>query len=329
MAPRAKPKDGKPRPQSEMPTQWLSRMQTAITAMAWLGLAAASSPISQLSLSPVYGAIPAYLSHKGIMTVTIMLVILGRTTLKRYLPRNVQLFVPVFAHYVPLIQFILFKYSSSMGPVYGPAVTEALTFVPLLFFSTFIAANTLDKLNLAEFGQQVAEIAPVLASYFTFSFLEKASSAFLPRIVGSQQFLTRTGLQILLGFSYSILSPSIYLLLAIPAVYHTTQLNPHHISAASSELLNSTLAAYNYTVLERKESLTGYLSVLKNYDSDLVALRCDHSLLGGEWLVTPERQAQGMRQPEPIYSVFSMLEGVRLVETDNDRPDSEKSALVM
>lgn len=82
--------------------------------------------------------------------------------------------------------------------------------------------------------------------------------------------------------------------------------------------------------MERAESVTGYVSVLENLDMQYRVLRCDHSLLGGEWLVTDERRKQGITVSEPIYAVFEMLEAVRLVQVAEDsKIDSEKSALVV
>ena len=54
-------------------------------------------------------------------------------------------------------------------------------------------------------------------------------------------------------------------------------------------------------------------------------MRCDHSLLGGEWLIKGARNSM----PEPIYGVFVMLEAVRLVEVEKPIPDSEAKAFVV
>jgi hypothetical protein len=53
-------------------------------------------------------------------------------------------------------------------------------------------------------------------------------------------------------------------------------------------------------------------------------MRCDHSLLGGQWV-----HVNGRRVSEPIYGVFVMLEAVRLVEREAPLLDSEASALVV
>lgn len=59
-------------------------------------------------------------------------------------------------------------------------------------------------------------------------------------------------------------------------------------------------------------------------------MRCDHSLLGGEFWVDDQRREEGITVPEPIYAVFAMLEAVRLIEGSGQaRPDDDKNALVM
>jgi hypothetical protein len=59
-------------------------------------------------------------------------------------------------------------------------------------------------------------------------------------------------------------------------------------------------------------------------------MRCDHSLLGGEFLLTEERRSnEGWEVNEPIYAVFDMLEAVRLMELEHTIPDPEAKALVI
>jgi hypothetical protein len=67
------------------------------------------------------------------------------------------------------------------------------------------------------------------------------------------------------------------------------------------------------------------MSILESRDQGFRVMRCDHSLLGGEWLAKSDRNLLA----EPIYGVFVMLEAVRLVEVKKSVPDSEAKALVM
>lgn len=256
---------------------------------------------------------------------------MGKGTLKRYLPDNVREYIAVLAYWIPTIQFLLFTYSSQTGPEYGPVVTEAATYFPLLLLSVYSAGRLLECLDLSRYSPTVADMAPALGSYVTVSFISKIAAAVLPQYMGTHPTFARVGLQMSVASALAALSPSCLIFLAVPAMLHTMLANPHYVSDKAVALLNDTLQTHNFTLLERKESLTGYLSVLESKETQFRILRCDHSLLGGEWLVTPERAAQGQTLPEPIFSVFAMLEAVRLVELEGQdtKPESEKSALVI
>ena len=79
-----------------------------------------------------------------------------------------------------------------------------------------------------------------------------------------------------------------------------------------------------WTLIDRQESVTGYISIIESAQKGFRVMRCDHSLLGGEWLASRKR-----RLADPIYGVFAMLEAVRLVEVPAKVPDKEANALVM
>lgn len=294
-----------------------------------LSLAALSSLVSQLNLSPVYGVIPSYLYHQKAITATAFIAFMGRSALNIYLPKNVEKYIPVLAFWIPNIQHVLFKFSGQLGPTYGPILTEALTFVPLLGLVFYTVSSMLDSLDLSELNPVIADMLPPVGSYFVFSIVEKTVSSSISQWMGSTDLLTRSGLNFLTAAGFAALSPSLLLLLAAPALYHTIAFNPHQFPDRTIPTLNSALQPHNFTLLARHESLTGYISVLESSSSHFRVLRCDHSLLGGEWLVTPQRQQHGQRVPESIYQVFTMLEGVRLLETGDNRPESEKSALVI
>jgi hypothetical protein len=101
---------------------------------------------------------------------------------------------------------------------------------------------------------------------------------------------------------------------------------PYHMG-----VLNDALVGSGYRVLARQESVTGYISVLENAEQRFRVMRCDHSLLGGEWLEPPGTERRNV-VGEPIYAVFAMLEAVRLVDVADERPEVKghgKNALVM
>lgn len=300
-------------------------------ATALMAIAGLASTVSQLSLSPVYGSIPSAIWHQKTLMFIALIVLINKSVFQRILPATIHIWIPVLASWILPIQSVLFQYSSVLGPVYGPVVTEVLTFYPFLFLSLYSAVSALEVLDLSLFSPGFAQGIPPLACYTTFTIVEKFVGGNFPAFMGSNDFFTRSGLQLLIAALSAAVAPSKFLLLTLPAVLHTVRFNPHFPGAATTAVLNETLQANQYTLLERQESLTGYVSVIESHENQFRLLRCDHSLLGGEWLVTPQRAQQGgQTQPESIYTVFTMLEAVRLVITgsvNEQRKDSEKSAL--
>lgn len=94
--------------------------------------------------------------------------------------------------------------------------------------------------------------------------------------------------------------------------------------------LNGGMEKEGWKILDRRDSLTGYVSVVESLKDGFRVLRCDHSLLGGEWVKFEDTgRFKGNQVAEPIYGVFAMLEAVRLVEVPHPVPDNEAKALVM
>ncbi|KAG0649872.1 Polyamine aminopropyltransferase [Hyphodiscus hymeniophilus] len=290
-----------------------------------LTLAAIYSNISQLTLSPVYGGIPSSIWHsKGVMTASF----LGWSSnlfLKRRLPVKPAQLLPLIAAYIPMAQFFLFKLSSFFGAVYGPLITESLTYLPLLLLSVSCTATILDDLEMNPGRLQwAADAAPGILSYAFFKTMEFASNSKLQSTIGASFIQTRLGLQIFLAGLYSIFAPSKLLLLTIPAVLHTALFNVHVPYPHTTSVLHGTLAKNGWSLIERHESLTGYISIIESAEKGFRVMRCDHSLLGGEWLATARH-----RVAEPIYGIFVMLEAVRLIEVSPKVPDKDAKALVI
>ncbi|KAF2646300.1 hypothetical protein P280DRAFT_464547 [Massarina eburnea CBS 473.64] len=307
-------------------------------AAALLLLAGIASPVSQLNLSPVYGSIPASLHHQRAMTVTAIAAMIARGSLKRYVPSTISEYIAVVAYWSPVIQFLLFPYSGKLGVDYGPLLIEGLTYLPLLFLSIVAAGDLLDCIDPSQFNlpSSLKEIVIPTASYITVSTTSKLASANIPSFVGNHLYFTRVGFQMLIASASAVLNPSKIILLAFPAILHSLWANPHFPSETAFQKANATLwDAQKYTLLARQESLTGYVSILEsNAETGFRVMRCDHSLLGGEWLVTPSAYEKGQRQRETIFSVFVLLEAVRLVKPivphhEEVVPDSKKSALVI
>lgn len=315
--------------------------------MALILIAGVASPVSQLNLSPVFGSIPASLHHQQAMTLTALGGLGVRRLLKGYLSIDVSAWVTVLAYWIPLIQCYVFPHSTKLGIDYGPLIVESLTYFPLLFLSMYAVSDLLDTVDFTRWDlpSALGDALLPMTSYVGVSFVSRFFAALLPAFVGQHVYLTRIGFQMLLASASAFITPSKLLFLAFPAIFHTLYINPHNPSDNAFQSANATLVAtQNYTILARQESLTGYISVVENYaDNAFRLMRCDHSLLGGEWLVTPASSKLGQRQKESIFAVFVLLEAVRLVQNPElepigsipraldiePTPESEKSALVI
>jgi hypothetical protein len=307
-----------------------TKARVLFKAAAFTTIAGLASKISQLTLSPVYGSIPAGLYHANLVTFVVILAYIARRTLKKQENRDYEFLISPLLYWTLPIQFQLFQYSGTLGPVWGPMVTEAVTFLPVLFLTLISAGFAIDELGLAQkYGQRVADGFPALATFAVFSVAEQTADAIIPKIIGTSDFFTRTGLQLIAASLAALLSRSKLLAFAVPAMIHTMFSNPHHYALATTKYVNGTLYDYQYGLVDRRDSITGYISVVHNKKDGYLAMRCDHSMLGGEWLVTSKRKREGMDKRETVYAVFTMLEGVRLVKTDVFSPDDEKDGLFM
>lgn len=329
--------DEKPNPaQAEAPIGsrlWaLALNSSVLKAVRLLLLAAAYSPVSQLCLSPVYGSVPSAVYHRKGLMATAMLTWIAKDRLRRALPVSTINFIPAFAFWIPTLQFLLFKQSSFLGQPFGPLITETLTYFPLLLLSIYAAGTYFDQVDLSSFGEILSEHGPAIGSYALFSTAQKFFTTVVNNNIDGTMFKTRAGHQLILAVLYALTLPSNLLIAAIPSLIFSLTSNPHIPLLRTTSLMNSTLQAQNFTLLERTESLTGYLSVIENTEHHFRVMRCDHSLLGGEWTQPSLYKSSNTRVREPVYPVFAMLEAVRLIEGDNGEPrppDSESTALNM
>lgn len=301
----------------------------AITAAVVLILAAFSSSISQLMLAPVYGSIPSSRFHQTGITGAAILAVFTKPYTQRYLSFRPLLLLPIISAWSPLMQYFLFPYSSQLGLPWGPIATELATCFPLVYVAMVESGCILDNIELSDVSPALLEMLPVAISFLIFSAGRTAFDKLVQPFIGTSASMGRARLQMAVTGAYAAIAPSKLLLLALPAVLHTVWFNPNWMSEHSAGVLEKGLATSNFTLLERKESITGYISVLEGLDDEFRVLRCDHSLLGGEWLVTPRSRKQGQRVKETVYSIFTMMEAVRLVESEAERLDKESSALFM
>ncbi|KAI5467722.1 S-adenosyl-L-methionine-dependent methyltransferase [Mariannaea sp. PMI_226] len=302
----------------------LGQLSIYLRVALLLGLLGVASHASQLALSPVFGSIPASAPHGPVLMAGCFVGWSGNVFLSNVLPFYTELLLPLFALHFPVVQFFVSQFSEKLGPWYGPLLIESLTLFPLSVVSAARVADYFEDAELGSLPKFVADAAPGIGSWAFFRLAERTVSSQVAELIGRTFVATRIGLQLLVAAVYSAIAPSKYLLLAVPALLHTAILNTHVMTPMATDAINNTLKAENWTLLDRRESLTGYISVIQNEEQGFRAMRCDHSILGGEWV-----KIKGSIISEPIYGVFAMLEAVRLMEKESPVPDEKANALVV
>ena len=165
-------------------------------------------------------------------------------------------------------------------------------------------------------------------------YFENRIPTFVMLRLGKSAVFSRFSLQSIIALMYASLAASLQhfkvVFAAILPLFHIIFVCPHLNLPYNTNILNNTIQAQGFSLVARQESLTGYISVLDNVDQEYRVMRCDHSLLGGEYL----RKPKGSRYNEPVYTIFLTLEAVRLLQTKP--PESQliatsevKHALVM
>ncbi|KAI2628648.1 S-adenosyl-L-methionine-dependent methyltransferase [Hypoxylon sp. NC1633] len=304
-------------------TNWAKQQGIVYSrATALIALMAVYANASLLTLSPVYGQIAATRLHQQVIWVALFAGWGANVALRGILPVKTIALLPLIAAYIPMAQFFLFQLSETFGAKFGPAITEGLTLFPLVVFSTASLADVFEDANLSGLPKSIAGSVPGLGSYMLYSLVETYSMRQLLSQIGRSVLQTRVGLELVLGSAYGALARSKLLAWAVPALMHAAFYNTHLMTPMATRSLNTALHTAAWSLVDRMESTTGYISVLDSHKDGFRVMRCDHSLLGGEWTKLPRKIVA-----EPIYSVFTQLEAVRLVQVPNKAPDNEAKAL--
>jgi phospholipid N-methyltransferase len=306
-------------------------MERIARPLAFLTLAALSSPVSQATLAPVFGAIPSSVNHKEAVIATPLLAFLLRSQFKNVPKDSVAQFLAAWAFWIPVVEMYLFRFSDFLGPQAGPGIIGFLSCHTVIIPAVYAAAEAMDAFELKQrMNPYLAAILPTMIGVWHLVSFERWFQTAIPHLTTLSGVFTTIKLQMLMASAFAYLAPSKLLLLATPALIHTFLANPHFDSAITFNVLNSSLSHHDWTILDRRWSNTGYISVLESLNEQYRVMRCDHSLLGGEFLLTEERQKnEGWKVDEPIYSVFEMLEAVRLIETEPNILDAKAQALVI
>lgn len=319
---------------------WWSYARLLLTILATLFLAAMSAEVSKLSLTPVYGSIPPIASLKWLRgglerDQRYIAMIFSVSLAKMFFSKRNLGFSKYFAtwgFFIPSIQSGLFSFSGRLGPVWGPRMTYLLTSVPLSCLSLLHLVNLIaDTFPFAIFAEGAAThslvgfcgsglgtllLAGTLYHFLARikTYLENRLSMFMMLTSGTPAVFSRFGLQIVTTLLYAQLGASLegfkLIFTAILPILHLAFVCPHVPLPYNTGVLNDTLRAEGYSLVARQESLTGYISVFENLNEGYRVMRCDHSLLGGEYLNKP----RGSRYNEPVYTIFLTLEAVRLLQ---------------
>lgn len=336
-------------------TQELMTLSTTVrqfmSSIAALTLAALCNRFCKLALSPIYGSLP---SEDVINSWTAFCV--ASTSLSRWsnnAPYYWVDFVTFLGYLPPLVLPILARFSSQFGPYWGPKVAHTLTSFPLLFTSlaeslffcrtaifqivripAWPKKNTSVPSALLYNGVEAFGIM-LLAGVFVVVYLplEKAvvflSSYLTAKLIG-ETLISRYGMQALIAALWAFHARSKWVAtLGVLPLLQVFLFNPHIPAAYNTAIVNSTLKTVGWSLVARQESVTGYISVLDNIRDGFRVMRCDHSLLGGDWRNKPEGHPAKVN--DPIYSIFVMLEAVRLVESrlGKESTPAGENALVM
>ncbi|KJZ74663.1 hypothetical protein HIM_06013 [Hirsutella minnesotensis 3608] len=305
---------------------WSNRLARQLSAYVQAGvlltLLGVAANVSSLNLSPVYGSIPAAIWHSKLIMAGCFVGWAGNMALRQALPFKTPLLLPLVALYAPAVQWFLPGYSSTLGARWGPLLAESLTLFPIAVLTAASVADQLEKTRVKLLPGFIADAAPGLGSWAWLKFIESFSASHIQANMGRNLIYTRMGLELALGAVYAILNPSKLLLYAVPPLLHTALFNTHVPVPSVTSSLVSSMMSDGWLLLERRESVTGYVSVVQSLEDGFRAMRCDHSLLGGDWI-----NHRGGKLSEPIYGVFVMLEAVRLAERANPVADKDARAL--
>lgn len=311
------------------------RLLLLAKAVGVITLLAVAAWASQLSLAPVYGGLPAARAHVYVIGFGCFVgwalngdftLALDRTGLLGWFGAPEML--PLFMAYAPLVHLSLERFSDVLG-VYGPFVTEMGTLFPLAVLSAATVADCIieakvDALVPRRVPGLIADSLPGLGAWLLYVRVHDLLPQTFGFLLNQTIVFTALGLQAAVVVFQAVLSPSALLVLALPGLFHSAMFNYHAQNSFGDALVNSTLLENGWRILEREHSITGYVSVLENIEAGYRVMRCDHSLLGGEWVAD-----RGNLLAEPVYGVFAMLEAVRLINTVSRVPDDQAKALVM
>jgi hypothetical protein len=291
-------------------------------------LAAITSRVSQLSLAPVYGSIPSSVNHQAAIGAVALIGWSSQWTFRHNNAPDLQS-LPLWAVCAPILTCISFQFSDSLGLTWGPIVGGLLSCYSIILPMMYAAAASHEGSSGS--SGPLVHLLSGIPSLGLFMILDWAMADTVNTFVATWSFLNPFNAQLIAGLYmlFALTDRRTIITATVSIATIAAIISPYGNGPFSTIALDASLAPQNWTLLSREWSNTGYLSVLENSQANYRVMRCDHSLLGGEWQLTPARRAQGWKIPESIYAAFHMLEAVRLMETEPAIQDSEAQALII
>lgn len=282
------------------------------------------SYVSQIILHPVYGDVGTALHHYNVVFT-----IAAGTSLATFfgfdrLPARNWKGVAVVLIAAPVLLPAVFEFSGQWGPIWGPILTQAIMTWPCVFFASHdIAVPAKPKKFSAVF------LALSIATGFIIVLGVSETRIFVPLLQpGIGIFWSRFSLLLYIGLFALLMGRRDWLMLAAIIPIALIVLNRPHVTTGVNPRLLARLPP-DFTYLDRRESITGMITVIENSDLGYRVLRCDHSLLGGLWVGMKKKEGfteeEAVNQADSVYSAFLLQEAIRLVQ----RPRTQDRALIM
>ena len=229
-----------------------------------------------------------------------------------------------------------FSLLRELGPVYAPVLTVTpvrygMTIAALILALTNQTTANGDPRTRRSVSQRSLR-SPwklLLLCYISIVGVEYVAGMFLAQLAAITYGRHFVGA--FLSCILTLLSPWAAWPLCVPLLLLSFN-NSHILGPSGTARLNQVLRPEGFEIIDRQESITGYLSVIDNLKDGYRVLRCDHSLLGGEWIRHHDSHSRVLN--EPIYAIFVILEAVRLIEPEQNgdaplRRNGQQHALFM
>ena len=319
-------------------------------------LSAVSFTLAKLSLSPSHGSIPVLQYNNEVIIVFATSALLVHCMFRTHSglqPSRAVFLQTILAIWTPLLQMALTPTARFIGPGLSALMLNTTIVGPMIILATNAMASRLEPFVLLHLPPDSSPFVSSLVSVAVFGITAMPFDLYLPILVGSHQLLTRSLLPFAIPPFLMLLLPSRRELGFIAMLYVLSLLSvPHASFSLLAGYVDKTLSEVGHTVIAREESVTGYISVIENRAKGYRVMRCDHSLLGGEWILGVGSWPGGESYngpsglvAEPVYAVFVMLEAIRLVQDNYSQaenrgtefsttldpmvPDNKARALVM